>query len=99
MTQHTPGPWTIEQIIPEGEPQFWPIAGPHTFKVADVYLSEIDARLIAAAPEMLDALKELIAEFDEESRQIADTDPGCYGLVETGGIAYARALLARIEGK
>ncbi len=58
MSQHTPGPWAVEHVVPASdEPEFWPIAGPHTFKVADVYLSESDARLIAKAPEMLEYLK------------------------------------------
>lgn len=61
MTDHTPGPWrvihqrTIREIHSSNGP-----------KVADVYdftgdsqFARADARLIAAAPELLEALKEI----------------------------------------
>ena len=55
--QHTPGPWKIE-----GDN----IYGPNGQRIADVwsgYEDEIhaDARLIAAAPELLAALREMVA--------------------------------------
>ena len=56
-TSHTPGPWTIYQ----GEK--FHINGPHTSRVADVIPGKgarEDAYLIAAAPELLEALQTLV---------------------------------------
>jgi len=57
-----------------------------------------DGRLIAAAPAMLQALRELVAEYDEQDRQAA-LEPGCGGINPTGGIEVARATLARLDGE
>ena len=56
-SQHTPGPWESQ----ERDILWWPVRaeGEHVF-VARSYQSEADARLIAAAPEMLDAHNENI---------------------------------------
>lgn len=55
-------------------------------------------QLHKAAPDMLAALKELVAEFDEASKKDEQIQ-GHYGLVETGGIVLARAALAKAEAK
>jgi len=63
---HTPGPWPFERtgdgkryVVGEGL-----VEGPHGYEVAEVYSDDCDpdealanARLIAAAPDMLAALK------------------------------------------
>ena len=59
--EHTPGPWRI--VGDEPHLYIWPTASAvlnrHNL-IADVY-TEADARLIAAAPDLLEALKEIIA--------------------------------------
>lgn len=62
---HTPGPWFINQF--KGETYR---VSPHQFgcarpdRVAEMIKSEADARLIAAAPELLEALIEYVDEFE-----------------------------------
>lgn len=51
-TKHTPGPWTVD-----GK---YIIGGSGIAPVAKVYLPNTNARLIAAAPELADALDELV---------------------------------------
>jgi hypothetical protein len=59
MEMHTPGPWTWgEGYLWAGSHMlFWPTKD-ETIKV----LSEADARLIAAAPDLLDACKAALVE-------------------------------------
>ena len=53
------------------------------------------ARLIAAAPDLLDALMEIVAEWDTRH---ADEDHRTGYTLDTGGIAQARAVIARATG-
>ena len=94
MSKHTPGPWTAI-IEKDGE------------HVVDTYvvdvdedvvvrpsakLSEPDARLIAAAPDLLAALRALITEWDRPREIPADPD-WCDAIV-----GQARAAIAKAEG-
>ncbi|KKM74805.1 hypothetical protein LCGC14_1396680 [marine sediment metagenome] len=54
------------------------------------------ARLIATAPELLAALKELVTEFDADSDRAAE-QPGYIGLAETGGLILARAAIIKAK--
>lgn len=56
MTKHTPGPWTAD-----GEDSDWEINF-NGISIAEVY-DEADARLIAAAPDMLAALEAVEADY------------------------------------
>lgn len=47
---------------------------------------------------LIDALDELVGEHDERAR-LASAEPGVYGINDTGGIKYARTLLAKIKGE
>src|SRR5262245_53317886 len=69
MTAHTPGPWRWRnEPYDDGDPYIIIDAGPNPFgfnhagnggfRIAGIF-SEADARLIASAPEMLEALKQL----------------------------------------
>jgi len=62
--EHTPGPWTFDQDSP-GRYAIFAKQGPITVQPAMVY-GLPDARLIAAAPDLLAALQE-IAAADEAS--------------------------------
>jgi hypothetical protein len=56
MTQHTPGPWIVA-----GE---WDVESPEHGQVATCETHE-DARLIAAAPDLLAALEHVVGFFDQ----------------------------------
>ena len=73
MSAHTPGPWLIQRgdewadgIVTlhghneDGTPMYWTVASYNRRRDE----AEANARLIAAAPELLEALKELIAAVD-----------------------------------
>ena len=53
------------------------------------------ARLIAAAPDMLEALLEVVGEWDSSH---ADEDHRSGYTLDTGGISQARAAIARATG-
>ena len=68
MSKHTPGPWTHE-----GYGGITGTENGRKYNVACVYLripagrQEANARLIAAAPDLLDALEGIIGYFDSEN--------------------------------
>ena len=78
MKHHTPGPWTIPEesrfgeIVAQKPGQKWPITVARTEEV-DIYTdgwsgsTEANARLIAAAPELLGACQAAIA-YDKAIR-------------------------------
>ena len=87
MSKHTPGPWHIggRTIL---RPTLTIFHKPFGLgDVAEVY-EEANARLIAAAPELLEALKE-----------IADTDPVDAALDPQRAVRIARAAIAKATGE
>lgn len=73
MTKHTPGPWVFEPSTPEDGINCWFVRGrgSDAREVVEVgaingpqHLHEANARLIASAPDMLDALKDALATFE-----------------------------------
>lgn len=66
MASHTPGPWTYE---PAGDSDGEMIGIDHFVMAGDVEMAcprtEADARLIAAAPDMLYACQEIVAALNE----------------------------------
>lgn len=98
--QHTPAPWTYEPASGwlAGK-DTWDFVGPITgsgqIEVDCVFCSEADARLICAAPELLDACKASLALMAdlEKSNTIQINQPGrlCADQV--------RAAIAKAEGK
>lgn len=82
MAEHTKGPWAVEQpwngfsAIRDaaGKLIFGLAAGSHDEKRSDAEC-DANARLIAAAPEMFEALKECEEYFDQ--RADADQPHGC----------------------
>lgn len=90
--KHTPGPWSAAPVLSFGE---FEIAGANKEEVALIYgysggdepganPSEANARLIAAAPELLEALK---AVLDDKTRTYAVR------------CMKARAVIAKAEGR
>jgi hypothetical protein len=91
MSNHTPGPWRIEDHDEQGEPYENGVRidadeGPVAFDVIDC-----SAPLIAAAPDLLEAMKELIDQL--EGIGIPDWH-GAEGL----SLDQARAAINKAEG-
>jgi hypothetical protein len=80
MSGHTPGPWRVLQPS-VGVDANWHVTDELDTFVAHVYgfghsvddQSRINAHLIAAAPDLLAALKELAAWFDRSDTKSADS--------------------------
>ena len=84
--RHTPGPWKVE-----GVDIYAPAPAnvrPHIARV--IYGGKSDARLIAAAPELLEALKRYV-EWQEGKFDAID--------IEAEILAPAKAAIAKAEGK
>ncbi len=64
MTEHTSGPWEVERsqgcflVVSRNEPKDWPILVAQTGSAVEI--DEANARLIAAAPDLLNALDSLL---------------------------------------
>lgn len=96
LSTHTPGPWNVEPAVP-GE-----ASGVHVFAanpagcsedgdlvtIADFIENDANARLIAAAPDLLKACRVLLAIYDAE-----------LGGIGHPGVREARATIAKAEGR
>ena len=86
MTQHTPGPWSIA----EGEPD-WAIVTENVLVASvhgeDTENQEANARLIAAAPELLGALRTAVFHLMGKARR----DPDEREVIEQMRDAIAKA--------
>lgn len=105
MNIHTPGPWTFSQSAQYGDTRFYVAqadGAPYTPHYSDVAtliaetvnderksIQEANARLIAAAPELLDALRYVVAVYDKGT---------CGSTVEMA-FDRARAAIAKAEGQ
>ena len=101
MSAHTPGPWRIESKTEIREVAIYaPYKGDrncieHVATVEDVGTIErieANAHLIAAALEMLEALKDLSVEWLDMTPPLADSVIG-------RKLAVARAAIAKAEGE
>jgi len=108
MSTHTPGPWTITKAqnarYIEGDPKRGHVAfvyakGDRCDIMRDEYSApeemEANARLIAAAPDLLDALKVMLK--GDELGEVACQEQGFLRLIER--TEQARAAIAKAEGK
>jgi hypothetical protein len=59
--------------------------------------NQANARLIAAAPELLQALTEIVAEWDRTCEEYTAEHPMCF-LRDTAGMLWARDAIAKAEG-
>jgi hypothetical protein len=87
MSKHTPGPWTIDKLAGEGVCEI--VAGDDS----DTYVATCyadDAPLIAAAPELLEALTVLV--------DVCPCQNGCGKDDMTCATMKARAAIAKATG-
>lgn len=82
---YTPGPWTFARATSERSDDRWAFGPGDTAGVGTVN-GLANARLIAAAPEMVEALRTIARWADKRIDHIAIAE-------------YARSLLQRIEGE
>jgi hypothetical protein len=66
--RYTPGPWEVENLTKAAHESWFNIFESHGFVVAEAIRDRATARLIAAAPELLAALKDLHADCVEYAR-------------------------------
>lgn len=92
MSNHTPGPWFVGET--------WKLRPPIYCNTGEICTTEhgqedsrANARLIAAAPELLEALKELVEWAMDAATEldIPTHSPSC--------ISKARAAIAKAEGR
>lgn len=99
MTQHTAGPWAYA-YTDEDESRCGYLVTKSATNVPVAFIASANpsdgrehiARLIAAAPDLLAALQELIAEYDA-----TELERGCIPN-ETGGMIQARHAIAQATG-
>lgn len=92
MTDHTPGPWSTDGFYikdARGYTTAYALTGAKCIK-SDC---EANAKLIAAAPEMLQALKWALKHLDELAEQFPDNAAWSYGAIDPR--ALARAAIAK----
>jgi hypothetical protein len=60
--KHTPAPWKFyhESSLERGDSYGVSAKAPHYWVIPPMFISPEDARLIASAPELLEALKEMV---------------------------------------
>jgi hypothetical protein len=87
MSAHTPGPWLAPDESDGAD--IWPVESDTGEHIADVYSAfPDDARLIAAAPELLEALRGML----EWARRVEQRNPGLE-------VAHAATAIAKAEGR
>lgn len=96
---HTPGPWSISQSrgLYSGEARnLYTVSGACgticTTPNPSVADNAANARLIAAAPELLDAMREMLRQFADHEQYDEDG-------YDTAAINKARAAIARATGE
>ena len=90
-TKHTPGPWITDQGVPYVDKRLFNVWDIEGNVITRVYGKVADARLITAAPELLDALIVALAVLQKDLA----------GQVKYGpkAISLARAAVAKAEGR
>lgn len=105
-TEYTPGPWLAFQANSENGTNYWRIrtAPPWSGDTLRGYCGEANARLIAAAPDLLEALKLSLIEHKEVrgflNARISRMEPVHKWLKETEQvIGMIESAIAKAEGK
>lgn len=88
MNKHTPGPW-VASPDPNGSPTDWVIGTTNESRPIDevAVCNARDANLIAAAPDMLEALTALVYEIDDSDYRW-----------QSKGEVMARVAIAKAKG-
>lgn len=104
--KHTPGPWLIDEGAEMQEPGFYGAPGdPNGYHAISAdgwrvtgFIGEANAKLIAAAPELLEALRK--AEF-RLAKLVAlnDEEPGIASPDDAAALEQVRAAVAKAEGR
>ena len=85
MSAHTPGPWTVVAID-------WGETGNARLELKEIQRTGMaDARLIAAAPDLLAALQALVAELDGPGKPYSSDSYAPPQFIETARAAIAKA--------
>jgi len=102
ITKHTPGPWDISSFqshVIVGSPEIVgnAIATCHISRaVGDLSTADANARLIAAAPDLLEACRALVLEWNS---CFEGQDTGYDGTPLHDCVMLASAAIAKAEGK
>jgi len=88
MTAHTPGPWKINTNCQPAEyPEWFEVVSEYNAKyrrmVVNGHCGEANARLIAAAPDLLEALRDMVSD---------------HASLSEATLAFARAAIAKAVG-
>ena len=100
--QHTPGPWELDC---SGLGAWIMAGGPDGLHVATIPIardgdwSDANARLIAAAPDMLAALKHILAADEAAMKELAKMGSDQFDTSHGSSIGLARAAIAKAEGR
>lgn len=108
MSKHTPGPWTAHGTVVRAEGRFickvkrYPTPGyPDTGELAEEseQIKKANARLIAAAPDLLEALKRIMDGFDAGvwCRSIKDDNDPMWAIKIIGRVQALGAAVAAIQ--
>ena len=97
---HTPGPWSVSELEARGEPsEFYIFIEPGVAVIERKVKGHDgcdmpDAHLIAAAPELLEALEDALADLE----YLAKAPDSAYARPDDGSISAARAAIAKATG-
>ncbi len=97
--KHTPGPWMYDpanELVLADEAREWPQPAIVRIPVAQTYYHEANARLIAAAPELLAALKAL-EQWAPDPCGFEKTLPGYQAVWDGMHVAIAKATEGRTD--
>jgi hypothetical protein len=93
MTAHTPGPWTVENKLNRDWSPTLVVGGEHGVLIADCGMTLLvptpvasaNARLIAAAPALLAALRDIVAACQKAGVAIVDQSRGRDAIAQAEG--------------
>ena len=100
-TAHTPGPWEVAYLDHNGQrvvrAEHIEVCTCWHHSVGSIEKEmEVNARLIAAAPELLEALKKIIARHSE---LVCSGDCGFWDVEDEEEMKLARAAISKAEGR